>query len=83
MLHASLLWSLFAILFALLGIARTEEVNPALLDACPGYNATTIKVNGPTLTAKLVLAGVPCKVFGDDIKVLDLTVVYETGTPTS
>jgi alpha-glucosidase len=51
------------------------------LDACPGYNATSVKLDGNTLTAKLVLAGAPCKVFGNDIKVLDLTVVYETGRP--
>ena len=80
-----LLWGILALLFSFLGtapnFARAEEVDPALLNACPGYNATSVKVDGPTLTAKLVLAGAPCNVFGKDVKVLDLTVVYETGTP--
>jgi alpha-glucosidase len=84
MLLVTRLWGILAALFILLGttpdVARAEEVDPALLDACPGYNATDVKVDGPTLTAKLVLAGAPCNVFGNDIKVLDLTVVYETGT---
>ena len=87
MLLVPRLWGVLALLFALFGttpdVARAEEVDPALLDACPGYNATSIKVDGPMLTAKLVLAGSPCNVFGNDIKVLDLTVVYETGTPAS
>jgi hypothetical protein len=52
-------------------VARAVEVDPAVLDACPGYNAN------------LVLAGKPCNVFGNDIKVLNLTVVYETGTSTA
>ena len=81
------LWGIFTVLLSLLGpathVARAEEVDPALLDACPGYNATNVKVDGPKLTAKLVLAGAPCKVFGNDIKVLDLTVVYETSKPSS
>jgi alpha-glucosidase len=84
MLPVPRLWGVLAALFALLGtaleVARAEEVDPAFLDACPGYNATSVKVDGPTLTAKLVLAGAPCNVFGNDIEVLDLTVVYETGT---
>ena len=81
------LWTIVAILLSLLGpvvdLACAEEVDPVLLDACPGYNATSVKLDGATLTAKLVLAGAPCNVFGDDIKVLDLTVVYETGRPLS
>jgi hypothetical protein len=84
MLSVPRLWGVLTLLFSLLGpspdVARAEEVDPALLDACPGYNATSVNVDGPTLTAKLVLAGAPCNVFGNDIKVLDLTVVYETGT---
>ena len=81
------LWGIFTVLLSLLGpathVVRAEEVDPALLDACPGYNATNVKVDGPKLTAKLVLAGAPCKVFGNDINVLDLTVVYETGKSSS
>ena len=60
-------------------VARAVEVDPAVLDACPGYNATNLIVDGPRLSAQLVLAGKPCNVFGNDIKVLDLAVVYETG----
>ncbi|KAH9009114.1 alpha-glucosidase [Lactarius deliciosus] len=66
--------------FSLLDIARAEYVDPAELDACPGYKATDVKVAGPTLTAKLVLAGEPCNVFGNDTKTLDLAVTYETET---
>ena len=60
-------------------IARAEYVDPAILDACPGYEATEVNVSGPILTAKLVLASAPCNVFGNDIKTLDLAVTYETG----
>ena len=66
-------------LFSLLDVARAEYVDPAVLDACPGYEATDVQVSGPTLTAKLMLAGAPCNVFGTDIKTLDLAVTYETG----
>lgn len=64
-------------------VARAVEVDPAVLDACPGYNATNVKVDGPRLSAQLVLAGKSCNVFGNDIKILDLAVVYETGTLTA
>jgi alpha-glucosidase len=86
MLPVPRLWGvlLVAFLLSLFGttpdVARAEEVDSALLDACPGYSATSIKVDGPMLTAKLILAGAPCNVFGNDIKLLDLTVVYETST---
>jgi len=61
-------------------VSRAEDVDPAVLDGCPGYNAISVNVDGPRLSAKLVLAGTPCNVFGNDIKLLDLAVVYETGT---
>ncbi|KAG6808712.1 hypothetical protein H0H92_003164, partial [Tricholoma furcatifolium] len=54
-------------------------VDPAILDACPGYSATNVKIVGSTLTADLVLIG-QCGVFGPDIQKLDLAVVYETDT---
>lgn len=63
--------SLFSLL-EFVDFARAEYVDPAVLDACPGYTATDVKVSGPTLTAKLALAGAPCNVFGDDTKTLDL-----------
>jgi alpha-glucosidase len=67
-------------LFSLLDVVRAEYVDPTVLDACPGYQATDVQVSGPTLTAKLVLAGAPCNVFGNDTKTLDLAVTYETGS---
>jgi len=76
------LWLILATLFAFLGTTphvRAVEVDPAVLDACPGYSATSVHVDGPKLTARLVLAGAPCNVFGNDLKALDLAVVYETG----
>ena len=81
------LWDLVTAFLSLLGtapdVARAVEVDPAVLDACPGYNATNFKIDGPRLSANLVLAGKPCNVFGSDIKVLDLVVVYETGMLTA
>ena len=68
------------LLGAVTDAARAVEVDQAVLDSCPGYDATSVQVNGPRLSAKLVLAGAPCNVFGNDIKVLDLVVDYETGT---
>jgi alpha-glucosidase len=85
MLVARFLWGGVATataFFSFLGavhVVRAEEVDPAVLDACPGYNATNVRVDGPTLTANLVLAGKPCNVFGNDIEALDLAVTCETG----
>lgn len=62
--------------------SRAEEVDPAILDACPGYDATNIQIvdDGTRLTADLVLAGDPCNVFGgQDLERIALSVVYETG----
>ncbi|KAL0572888.1 hypothetical protein V5O48_009082, partial [Marasmius crinis-equi] len=57
-----------------------EDVDPALLDACPGYNAVNVSTSddGRSITADLVLAGDPCNVFGEDIENLRLQVTYET-----
>lgn len=60
-----------------------EYVDPSVLDACPGYNATHVSTHGSTLTATLVLAGQPCNVFGNDTKTLHLEVDYETGASSS
>ena len=76
LLVATSLFSLLDIVY----IAKAEYVDPAILDACPGYEATDVNVWGPMLTANLVLAGPPCNVFGDDIQTLGLAVTYETGT---
>ncbi|KAF8496804.1 alpha-glucosidase [Russula emetica] len=84
MLPAPRLLGVVTAVLSLLGtaadVAHAVEVDPAVLDACPGYNATNVEVDGPRLSALLVLAGKPCNVFGNDIKVLDLAVVYETDT---
>lgn len=53
--------------------------DPAVLDACPGYNATNIKLSSTKLSANLVLAGTACNVYGNDTKTLKLEVEYETG----
>ncbi|EPQ50643.1 alpha-glucosidase [Gloeophyllum trabeum ATCC 11539] len=60
--------------------AAAEYVDPQVLDACPGYTAENVAINGSTLTADLVLAGTPSNVFGNDIEKLALEVVYETET---
>jgi alpha-glucosidase len=75
---------LVSLVVSLLGACyvRAEYVDPAVLDACPGYTATNVKVQRDGLTADLVLGGKPCNVFGNDIQKLSLSVVYETGTET-
>lgn len=52
----------------------------AIVDACPGYNARNVKVDGLRLSAKLDVIGKPCNVFRNDIEVLrvDLAVVYDS-----
>ncbi|TRM57021.1 hypothetical protein BD626DRAFT_361957, partial [Schizophyllum amplum] len=52
-------------------------VDPALLDACAGYDASNVYTDGTKLTATLNLAG-DCAVFGDDVSELALEVTYET-----
>ncbi|KAJ7494439.1 alpha-glucosidase [Mycena galericulata] len=64
--------------FAIGRVLGGTVVDPAVLDACPGYTATNVKVQGGTLTASLKLAGKACNVFGTDIPSLSLEVVYET-----
>ncbi|KAJ7253344.1 alpha-glucosidase [Mycena haematopus] len=69
------------VLLSGLAISRVlagTTVDPAVLDACPGYTASKVEVNGGTLTASLKLAGKACNVFGTDIPSLSLQVVYET-----
>ncbi|KAI0046949.1 glycoside hydrolase family 31 protein [Auriscalpium vulgare] len=71
-----------ALLVAILShrVVQAEYVDPAVLDRCPGYNATNVKTVGPQLTATLVLGGQACNVFGNDTKTLKLEVTYETDT---
>lgn len=74
--------SALLLLGSLLPSARAEYVDPAILDACPGYDATNIEiVDGNQMKAELILAGEPCNVFGgEDLERLALSVVYETDT---
>lgn len=58
---------------------RTNNVTEAELNACPGYYATSVKTTPYYLTAKLVLAGKACNVYGPDLAELSLSVTYETG----
>lgn len=66
-------------LLGLLGVVAATWVDPAVLDACPGYKAGNVQNDGPTFTADLTLAGKACNVFGTDIQQLKLEVTYETG----
>lgn len=63
----------------LLGLATATWIDPAVLDACPGYKATNVWSSESALTADLTLAGKACNVFGTDIQQLKLEVTYETG----
>jgi alpha-glucosidase len=72
-----------SLLLCFLGVyVSAVYVDPAVLDACPGYTATNVEVRRDGLTADLVLGGKPCDVFGSDIQNLSLSVVYETGMET-
>ena len=70
--------SLLLAAFFYAGIAYATFTDQAVLDACPGYKATSVNTHGNTLTASLTLAGEPCNVFGQDIEKLKLEVTYET-----
>lgn len=68
------------LLAALVSInAFATFVDPSILEACPGYAASNVKVRHDGLSADLVLGGTPCNVFGNDVKKLSLSVTYETG----
>ncbi len=71
-------WALLALSTAFLPCSSAANVDPAKLDACPGYRATNVKTNGGQLTADLTLAGQACNVFGGDVPNLSLSVTYET-----
>ncbi|KAJ3503381.1 hypothetical protein NLJ89_g8460 [Agrocybe chaxingu] len=73
----------FSFLKAFIVVALAQSsvaavVDPAVLDACPGYSATNVKTSRSGLTAQLVLRGLACNVFGNDTERLSLSVVYET-----
>lgn len=71
-------WALLSIWFKLVSYIFATNVDPAKLDACPGYNARNVRTNGGSLTADLILAGQACNVFGEDLPALSLRVDYET-----
>ncbi|KAF9443144.1 glycoside hydrolase family 31 protein [Macrolepiota fuliginosa MF-IS2] len=71
-------WVLLALSITFIPYVFAADVDPAKLDACPGYRATNVKVSGGRLTADLTLAGQACNVFGQDLQALSLSVAYET-----
>ncbi|XP_006458746.1 hypothetical protein AGABI2DRAFT_183688 [Agaricus bisporus var. bisporus H97] len=71
-------WTLLVLWLRLVSYICATNVDPAVLDACPGYNAQNVKTEGGTLIADLTLAGEACNVFGDDLTALSLRVDYET-----
>ncbi|KAF5349670.1 hypothetical protein D9756_008864 [Leucocoprinus leucothites] len=71
-------WVFLALLTALFPLSSAADVDPAKLDACPGYEAHNVKTHGGRLTADLTLAGQACNVFGEDLQTLSLSVTYET-----
>lgn len=55
--------------------------DPTAVDAqtvCPGYKASQVEETDSGLTAILTLAGAPCNVYGNDVKVLKLEVEYQS-----
>ena len=78
MLLGTRLASVFTIFSVLFSSARAEWVDPAALDACPGYRVTNLSTSETKLTAGLVLAGPACNIFGNDSQELSLEVTYET-----
>jgi alpha-glucosidase len=71
-------WILLTVWLRLVSYIFATDVDPAKLDACPGYNVQNVKTNGGSLTADLMLAGQACNVFGQDLPALSLRVDYET-----
>ncbi|PPQ75953.1 hypothetical protein CVT24_000131 [Panaeolus cyanescens] len=67
-----------AVLLQSIASVSSAEVDPKVLDACPGYRATNVKTRFNGLSAELVLGAEPCNVFGADIPKLKLDVTYET-----
>ncbi|KAI0027385.1 alpha-glucosidase [Vararia minispora EC-137] len=69
-----------ALLAAFAGVTLAADVDPAVLDACPGYEATNVQTSNGILNADLRLVGTACNVFGNDTETLKLEVTYETAT---
>ncbi|KXN83828.1 putative alpha/beta-glucosidase agdC [Leucoagaricus sp. SymC.cos] len=62
----------------LLSFSAAIDIDPAKLDACPGYTASSVKTRGGTPIADSTLGGQACNIFGEDLQTLSLSVVYET-----
>ena len=75
------MWKAVTATFLLAVAARSEYVDPAVLDACSGYVASPTQLSEADAKAviELSLKAPGCKVFGPDIERLRLTVDYETG----
>ncbi|EKM83265.1 hypothetical protein AGABI1DRAFT_69538 [Agaricus bisporus var. burnettii JB137-S8] len=65
-------WIFLTLWLRLVSYVFATNVDPAVLDACPGYNAQNVKMEGGTLTADLTLADEACNVFGEDLTTLSL-----------
>ncbi|XP_006458747.1 hypothetical protein AGABI2DRAFT_64273 [Agaricus bisporus var. bisporus H97] len=65
-------WIFLTLWLRLVSYVFATNVDPAVLDACPGYNAQNVKTEGGTLTADLTLADEACNVFGEDLTTLSL-----------
>ena len=75
------MWKAATAILLLAVSARCEYVDPAVLDACPGYAASSAQSLEADAKAvvELVLKAPGCNVFGPDIERLRVTVDYETG----
>ena len=73
-------WPVALLCIRLVNPANSAVVDPAVLDACPGYKAANIVTSGASITAELSLRGKECNVFGPDVKKLQLQADYESGT---
>ena len=67
------------VLFGYVVAVAATWIEPAVLDACPGYAVQNVTHTSSSLTADLVLNGNGCAVFGPDVETLLLQVDYETG----
>lgn len=71
--------ALFAGLTSAAAIFHRDGAATDPLAACPGYNASNVRVTPTGVTADLTLAGAACNVYGTDLPNLILQVTYQTG----
>ncbi|PNP42332.1 hypothetical protein TGAMA5MH_06014 [Trichoderma gamsii] len=70
--------ALFAGLTSAAAIFHRDGAATDALAACPGYNASNVRVTPTGVTADLTLAGAACNVYGTDLPNLILQVTYQT-----